>query len=205
MSRKRRAKGRRKKRSNFPYLPILFLLIFLGSTILFVRYRDILFPPPTPRKAKPSIPAKIIPAPERGIHATIYFSNREGTSLVGEAVEIRKGGLEEMIEKVLEDLIRGPKGEKTGTIPPGTRLISVRIKGKVAYVDFSRELSEKHPGGSSAEVQTVYSIVNSIVFNFPQIERVQILIEGRRRETLAGHIDISMPLKGEKRLIAEES
>jgi len=39
---------------------------------------------------------------------------------------------------------------------------------------------------------TLYSIVNSLT-EIPPIKGVQILIEGKQRESLTGHIDISMP------------
>jgi hypothetical protein len=41
---------------------------------------------------------------------------------------------------------------------------------------------------------TVYSIVNTAVANLDGIERVQILVEGKEVETLAGHLDLSKPL-----------
>ncbi len=198
MSRKKRKKGRRKRRKKrgFPLLPILLILLFAAGTLVFLRYRETLFPP--------GVPEKRVVTPEkrrRGIPVTLYFSSPEGTTLVAQRIRIRENGLEERVREVVEGLIKGPGGRMTPTIPPGTRLIKVDIRKGIAYLDFSRELSERHPGGSSAEVQTVFSIVNSVVFNFPEVKKVQILIEGKRRKTLAGHIDISLPLEGERKLI----
>jgi spore germination protein GerM len=61
----------------------------------------------------------------------------------------------------------------------------------VAYVDFSKDIVEKHLSGSSAEISTIYSVVNSLAYNFDSIKRVFILIEGREKETLGGHISLS--------------
>jgi hypothetical protein len=72
------------------------------------------------------------------------------------------------------------------------------VTGGIASVNFSKELSLNHPGGSAAELNTVYSIVNTLTFNFPVINQVQILIDGKKMKTLKGHIDISSPLKGER-------
>ena len=62
-------------------------------------------------------------------------------------------------------------------------------------LDFSPELARNHPGGSLAEMQTIYSIVNSILLTIPSLKEVQILVNGQSRETLKGHIDLRAPLK----------
>jgi len=48
--------------------------------------------------------------------------------------------------------------------------------------------------GSSDELLSVFSIVDSVVINLPAVRRVQLLIRGEPVSTLAGHIDISRPL-----------
>jgi germination protein M len=60
-------------------------------------------------------------------------------------------------------------------------------------VDLSREIMEKHPSGSSAELATVYSIVNTLAYNFKPIKKVFLLVEGSEKETLSGHINLSQP------------
>ena len=114
---------------------------------------------------------------------------------------IKRGSLEEEIKQTLAALTDPPAPPLVRTIPQGTRVLSVRVKDHTAYVNFSSELVENHPGGSSAELQTIYSIVNTLVINFPQIKRVQILVDGRKRRTLSGHILINMPLRANKKLI----
>jgi hypothetical protein len=49
-------------------------------------------------------------------------------------------------------------------------------------------------GGSADELLTVYAIVDSLTANVPQIRRVGLLVGGRERDTLAGHVDIRRPL-----------
>ena len=41
------------------------------------------------------------------------------------------------------------------------------------------EVTARHPGGSTAELLTVYALVNSLTANLPTIRRVQILIDGQ--------------------------
>jgi len=90
---------------------------------------------------------------------------------------------------ILEELIKGPTNSSLSpTLPSQTEVRALYI------MDFSSSLKEKHPGGSTGELLTVYSIVDTLLANFPSQSRVQILIQGQPRETLAGHIDIREPL-----------
>ena len=61
----------------------------------------------------------------------------------------------------------------------------------VARINFSSHLSRNHPGGSSAEIITVYSIANTVILNFDYIKKIKFLIDGTEIDTLAGHIDCS--------------
>ncbi len=42
---------------------------------------------------------------------------------------------------------------------------------------------------------TIYSMVNSLILNIPEIETVRILVEGKEETTLAGHVDLRFPLR----------
>jgi hypothetical protein len=64
-----------------------------------------------------------------------------------------------------------------------------------AYVDLSRDASAGHPGGSLNELLTVYTIVDALTANLPAVTAVQLLIDGKQVETLAGHVDLRRPLE----------
>jgi len=107
-------------------------------------------------------------------------------------------------EAVIAELIKGSEKGYLATIPPETRLRQLFItQDGTAYVDFSREFVEKHPSGTSAEVATVYSVVNSLAFNIPSVKKVFFLVEGAEKETLGGHINLSKPFTPLKSVIAE--
>jgi hypothetical protein len=83
------------------------------------------------------------------------------------------------------------------------RVLEVFVTARgVAYVDLSKEISEKPISGMDSEMLAVFSLVNSITMNFPAIKRVQILVDGRIAETLAGHVDLSHPLMPDPTLLA---
>ncbi len=186
----KRAKKSAKKGFPFPWIAIaagaatFFLLV-----LLFIRYGDEIFPPPVPEKV----------VTEQKV--ALYFSDAEGRGLKAEERSIRKGDLEGELSEVIDGLISGPRGELLPTIPEGTLLLTVEVKGDVAYINLSRSFVENHSGGSSGELHTIYSLVNSIVLNFPRVKEVQLLIEGRRRSTLAGHIEIDYPLTPNRKMV----
>lgn len=176
-----------RKKKDFPWLLIgAALVTFVVAVLLFAMFGERLFPPEKPPQVRTVV---------------LYFSDDTGKRLVPTKHTIKRGTLEEEITRTLKALRKPPSPPLVRTIPDGVRILSVRVKEKTAYVDFSKELVRNHPGGSSAELQTVYSIVNTVALNFPQVERVQILVEGSKRKTLAGHLLINMPLRANTKLI----
>ena len=77
--------------------------------------------------------------------------------------------------------------------PIGTKVLSLRVDEKgTAYADFSKELTKKGQG-SYGEMMICYAIANTLT-EFPNIKRVQILVEGKKVTTLNGHLDVEEPL-----------
>ena len=89
-------------------------------------------------------------------------------------------------------------------IPEGTvlRAFYVTDRGD-AFVDLSPEVSRAHPGGSLNELMTVYALVNAVTANLPAVQRVQILVDGKEVDALAGHVDIRRPLTRDVSLVKE--
>lgn len=129
----------------------------------------------------------------------LYFGNKEGY-LTGEKRVIPK--TLGVARAAMNELIKGPTAQSGlyATIPPGTRLRDIKIENGLATVDFSEAIKSKHPGGSAGEALTIGSIVNTLT-QFPTVQKVQILVEGRVVETLAGHLDISKPLERQAEII----
>ena len=59
-----------------------------------------------------------------------------------------------------------------------------------AVVDTSAGFADAHPSGVLVEELTIASIVDTLNANDPQISRVKILVDGKERDTLAGHADL---------------
>ncbi len=195
-------KGKRRVTKKKQGLPFSFFLIgaivvLLTGSYLFLTYGKKYFPSPVPEKKMTEPDLKV----DETKLVKIYFSSEQNLSLVSEKRNIRRGKLEEEVKMTLDGLVQGSRKGLVSTIPSDTVLLGVNVTGGIASVNFSKELSLNHPGGSAAELHTVYSIVNTLTFNFHEINEVQILINGKKEETLKGHIDISLPLKGEQEFV----
>jgi len=98
-------------------------------------------------------------------------------------------------QQILQALAAGPNDAgAVRTLPAGTEILRVVFDetGGV-FVDFSSRLVSGHPGGSTGELLTIRSVVKTLALNFPNIESVRFLVEGEEVETIAGHIDATMP------------
>jgi hypothetical protein len=133
---------------------------------------------------------------QQKINVKLFFAAADQPALLIEDREVAySADLARQVRTVVEELVKGPQKGLVGTLPAETRVIDSFVTAAgVAYVDLSKEATEKHPGGSRNELLSVYSIVNSLTSNFPAVKRVQILVEDRQVPTLAGHVDLTHPL-----------
>ena len=60
----------------------------------------------------------------------------------------------------------------------------------LCVVDLNASFAEGHRSGVMVEEMTIASMVESLAMNVPEIRRVKFLVEGKERETLAGHADL---------------
>jgi len=127
----------------------------------------------------------------------LYFAARNSDYLTAEQrVVLHPDRPEDLASAIINGLIKGPERTLLRTIPAGTRLRALYITPDgICYVDLSPAVRQQHPGGSKSELLTIFSMVNSLVLNVPEIERVQFLIDGQEVLTLAGHIDLQLPVK----------
>lgn len=141
-------------------------------------------------------PAAAPAADARRLVATLYYVAEDGVSLVGAAREVALGGsATEQARAIISAQLEAAPSGAVSPIPAGVTLRSVFLTPRGdAYVDLSREIITGHPGGSTNEALTVYALVNALTDNVKDITGVQILVDGKQVDTLAGHIDLRQPL-----------
>src|SRR5687767_4462386 len=141
----------------------------------------------------PSAPAATA---ERKITATLYYISEDGLSLVGVQREVPFGEpVDEQARRIMEAQLGAAPQPLSSAIPEATTLRSLFLSDKGhAFVDLSADARAKHTGGALDELFTIYAIVNALTVNLPAISRVQILVDGKEVDTLAGHVDLRHPL-----------
>ena len=127
----------------------------------------------------------------------LFFPSEHDGLLHREEREIiPESSLAHQAKRIILELLSGSRLGFLSPIPPETRLRELYITNDgVAYVDFSRELMDKHLSGSSAEMTTIFSIVNSLSYNLKPVQKVFILVDGGEKKTLGGHIDLTNPFE----------
>ena len=132
----------------------------------------------------------------RKITATLFYVAEDGMALVPVQREVPFGeNAAEQARAIVEAQLTPTAAPQVSAIPAGVVLRDVFVTERGdAFVNLSADIIGKHPGGSLHEVFTVYTIVNALTVNLPAITRVQILVEGKEVDTLAGHVDLRHPL-----------
>jgi spore germination protein GerM len=184
-------------------LAALFIVIVVLAVAFFLGGREEVIKPGS-QAVLPATPA----APQGPVakkKIVLFFASDDDDRLHPEEREIEAVSTPaEEAGRVLQELIKGSRGGFLTTIPAETRLRQVYFtKEGVAYADFSKELSANHPSGSAAEIATVYAVVNSLAYNFKDVKRVFILIDGAEKDTLNGHVSLNRPLLPDFSLVAQ--
>jgi hypothetical protein len=140
----------------------------------------------------------IDPVPQTGYaELVLYFGDDQAMEVWPEfrTVEVPSDPAQRVTdaELVVQELLKGPRDTLLAkTLPPEAKLLSLEVTDGVAFVNFSKEMQTKHWGGSAGEMMTVASLAASLT-RLQGIDKVQILVEGKTIETLAGHFDMSAP------------
>jgi hypothetical protein len=120
---------------------------------------------------------------EAAISATLFFARRDGAGLIS------------AVRRVFAELARGPEEGGAPVLPPDVALVRVFRDGEGGLVlDMNSALLDRHSGGSTSELLTVRALMETMAANFPEIRTIQILVEGRVVESIAGHVAIDGPL-----------
>ncbi len=132
------------------------------------------------------------------VRYTLFLPSKKRNFLIPVQIEVAKFDSEAENIKTLLQKLMNMKAEDSyfSPFPENIKLLDIFItKSRVLVLNFSNEILMNKFSGSNDEIFTVFSIVNSIIYNFPDIKSVKFLVEGREIETLYGHIDMRFPLR----------
>jgi hypothetical protein len=191
------------ERSQVVTLAALSVLIAVLAVAFFLSGReDVVQPAPSTVKDLAPLPPPEVPA-KRSV--VLLFASENDGLLHPEEREIEAGPTPaQEAGRLLEEMIRGSRTGLISTFPPETKVRQVYFTREgTAYVDFSKDLSANHPSGSDAEMATVYAVVDSLAYNFKEVKRVLILIEGQEEDSLDGHVALDKALLPYYPLVAQ--
>jgi spore germination protein GerM len=151
---------------------------------------------PPPVEPPRATAAAATPPTAPKIRARLYYLAEDGLRLQPADREVYFGeGTAEQARHLVEALLEPAPEPLVTVIPSGTRLRTLYLSAQgVAFVDLSAEVSRGRVSGALDELFTVYSVVNTLTDNLPAITAVQLLVDGREVDTLAGHVDLRRPL-----------
>jgi spore germination protein GerM len=178
-------------------------LALAGAWVLFVGLPR-WYAPKAPAAAPAAAAAAAVA--ERKITATLYYVSGDGQALIGVQREVPFGeAVVDQARRIVEMQIAPPPQPLASPVPAGTSLRGLYLTERgEAFVDLSADVRTGHSGGALDELFTVYAVVNALAVNLPAIVRVQILIDGKEADTLAGHVDLRHPLQKQLKWVTSE-
>jgi spore germination protein GerM len=182
-----------------------FVAIALTALIVALAVRPRPAAPAAVAAASTTAPAAQV-SQGRKIKAQLLYVSDDGMRLVG--VEQDVPYAEQPVDQAREILnaqVAPVAAPLVSAVPAGTVLRALFLtENGQAYVDLSRDVATAHPGGSLNEMLTIYTIVHALTFNLPAVTAVQLLVDGKEVDTLAGHVDLRRPLSKNLQLATED-
>ncbi len=167
-------------------------LLGLGLWLVLALLPGILSRESGEQAATPASPT----ADARRIQANLFYASEDGGELISVVREVPFGATPaEQARLIVEAQVRTPSDGNVSAIPNGTKVRALFLGAHgEAYVDLSTEVVIGQSGGTLDEALSVFAIVNAITSNLPDVNAVQILVDGKEVDSLAGHIDLRQPI-----------
>ncbi len=143
-----------------------------------------------PTDTRPLAPP--VAGPTEGV--VLFVAHDEDGTLRPESAQIpmpsgRQQRAEELLRALLSIYLDKSSPHVLGA---GSEIRSVfLVDPGIAVIDLNAAFANTHRSGVLVEDLTVASLIHTISANTPGILKVQILVDGNERDTLAGHADLS--------------
>jgi hypothetical protein len=115
------------------------------------------------------------------------FRSRQVTGVLPDEPEARAKAV---LQLLIEQYVSRPSPHP---LAAGSAVKTVfLVNEKFAVLDLNEEFADAHRSGIMVEDFTVLSLIDTLESNFPHLEQVKFLVDGKERDTLAGHVDLKM-------------
>src|ERR1700689_663845 len=172
---------------------VAMLLLLVVSMGIYLRHMRQRARQPEPAAATAALP---VPPPATGPTETVtlYVADDDAGILRPRSAQIPlPGGRQQRAEQLLRALLRiYQQPQAAHPIAPEADIRSIYLVDPgTAVIDLNAAFADQHRSGILSEQLTVNSLVETLALNVPGIQRVIILVDGKTRDTLAGHADLS--------------
>jgi len=168
---------------------LLLLALGLGIYAWHMR-KTVAATPPPEGDTRPLAPPVAGPT-ER---VTLFVAHDSDGTLRPESAQIpMPSGRQQRAEELLRSLVSLYLDKSSPhVLGAGSDVRSVfLIDPGVAVIDLNSAFADTHRSGVLVEELTVASLIHTVSANTPGITKVKILVEGKDRDTLAGHADLN--------------
>ncbi len=127
-------------------------------------------------------------------HVVLFIAHDEDGTLRAESSQIplpsgRQQRAEELLRALLSIYLDKNSPHQLG---PGSDIRSVYLVDPgVAVIDVNSAFADTHRSGVLVEQLTVASLIQTVAVNTPNLLRIKIVVDGKERDTLAGHADLT--------------
>jgi germination protein M len=158
------------------------------------RARAFLRATPSPAPAATVLAGTPAVTPPETVRVTLFFLDKDG-KLEAEERDIPKpSGPSAYLKALFTELAHGPT--RAGLVAVLPSKISLRgaylLTEGLAVLDLAVDSGLSF--GGSEELAIVAAVVNTVLQNVADTNRVRLLINGEPAETLGGHVDLTQPL-----------
>jgi hypothetical protein len=169
----------------------VLLVAVLGLSLYALHMRKVATATPSA-----STDARLLGPPITGPteRVTLYVAHDDDGTLRAESAQIplpsgRQQRAEELLRALVSLYLERSSPHALGS---GADVRSVfLVDPGVAVIDLNSAFADTHRSGVLVEELTVASLIHTISANTPGILKVKLLVDGKERETLAGHADLS--------------
>ena len=195
-------------RERLVYVGVATALVLVAGISVFFAGLQRLTEDPTTVTPDGSAATRPMPTTDPG-SLVLFYVAQDGLGLVTREHKITQTESQDVLARarlVAEEQLGEAPAPLASPFPEGTRVQAIYLTPTGdAFVDLSLEVSRGHQGGSLDELLTVYALVNALTINVPEISAVQILVDGREVDTLAGHVDLRRPLARDMKWVTDSS
>jgi spore germination protein GerM len=169
---------------------VLLVAALALSTYAWHMRKTAVSTPVSPVDTRPLAPPVAGPTEQ----VTLFVAHDEDGSLRAESAQIPlPSGRQQRAEELLRTLVSHYLDKSSShVLGVGSEIRAVfLVDPGVAVIDLNAAFADSHRSGVLVEELTVASLIHTISANTPGILKVRILVDGKDRDTLAGHVDLS--------------